>query len=62
MGKPACDRDSCAIGVYGYLGYPTAWFMWKLQGATDAPAAFKSVGGEFTQANAGWKVNLSNIP
>lgn len=62
MGKPACDRPSCVIGVYGYLGYPTAWFMWKLQGATDAPAAFKSTGGEFTQANAGWAVNLSNVP
>lgn len=53
MGKPACDRSSCVNGAYGYLGYATAWFMWKLQGAADVPAAFSAAGGEFNRPSWG---------
>lgn len=60
FGSPTCSV--CVIGSYGYLGYPTAWFMWKLQGASDVQAAFKASGGEFVQANAGWNFNQSNVP
>lgn len=63
MGNPNCQAGTnCANGVQGYLGYTTAWFMWKLQGDTNGPAAFKSSGGEFVTPSAGWTANLSNIP
>lgn len=60
FGSPTCSV--CVIGSYGYLGYPTAWFMWKLQGATDVQVAFKASGGEFMAAHAGWNFNNSNVP
>lgn len=63
QGSPGCGTiASCSVGIYAYLGYPTAWFMWKLQGAMDVQAAFKSSGSEFVQANAAWNFNQSNVP
>lgn len=62
MGNPNCVNTNCITGVYGYLGYPTAWFMWKLQGATDGPAAFSSSSGEFKLVTPDWTVNLTNVP
>ncbi len=62
MGSPDCPTFSnCAIGVYGFLGYSTAWFMWKLQGAADVQAAFRP-SGEFRLAHSGWDFNDSNVP
>lgn len=61
-GNPGCQGGGCTTGVYGYLGYPTAWFMWKLQGATDGPAAFSSSTGEFRLQTADWLTNLTNVP
>jgi len=64
LGAPDCASGSagglCAVGSYGYLGYSTAWFIWKLQGATDVRAAF-APGGEFRASNAGWNYNASNV-
>ena len=33
-GQPDCKKAAfpCVNGVYGYLGYPTAWLMYQLQG------------------------------
>lgn len=62
MGNPGCVNSNCTTGVYGYLGYPTAWFMWKLQGASDGPAAFSSSNGEFMLQTPDWAVNLTNVP
>lgn len=63
-GNPECKTGElpgmCNIGVYPLLGYPTAWFMWKLQGASDGPAAF-AADGELAHAAPGWLGVLSNI-
>ncbi|GFE82424.1 lipase [Steroidobacter agaridevorans] len=61
-GNPGCQGGGCTTGVYGYLGYPTAWFMWKLQGASDGPSAFSSSSGEFTLQTSDWITNLTNVP
>lgn len=63
-GNPGCKAGElpgmCNIGVSPLLGYPTAWFMWKLQGASDGPTAF-AADGELAQATPGWLGVLSNI-
>lgn len=62
MGTPACrDYFNCTTGVYAYLGYPTAWFMWKLQDAADGPQAFQAQTGEFNQPSPEWERNMSNV-
>jgi len=64
-GSPDCASGgipaSCNLGVYPLLGYPTAWFMWKLQGADDGRAAFADDGELATDA-PGWLGVLSNVP
>lgn len=63
-GSPDCTPGglpaSCNIGVYPLLGYPTAWFMWKLQDAPDGPAAFRR-DGEVAHAAPNWLGFVSNI-
>lgn len=63
-GSPDCASGgvpaSCNLGVYPLLGYPTAWFMWKLQGVEDGPAAFAEDGELATNA-PGWLGVLSNV-
>ncbi|WP_294354206.1 hypothetical protein [uncultured Sphingomonas sp.] len=63
-GDPACPAGglpgACNIGVQPMLGYPTAWFMWKLQGASDGPAAFAR-NGELAHAAPNWLGEASNI-
>lgn len=68
LGKPDCGTAevggsplTCTLGVYGYLGLPTAWLAWQLQGAKDAGRAFRKGKGEFFSANA-WSGQVSNIP
>lgn len=64
-GTPGCGLlgflKSCANGVYGYLGFPTAWLAWQLKGDATAGAAFKNGTGEFFTATA-WTGRVSNIP
>jgi hypothetical protein len=63
QGSPDCGSiASCSVGIYSYLGYPTAWFMWKLQGATDVQGAFKAPGGEFVRSHPAWNFNQMNLP
>jgi len=64
-GTPGCGLlgflKACSNGVYGYLGFPTAWLAWQLKGDATAGAAFKSGTGEFFTATA-WQGRVSNIP
>jgi hypothetical protein len=54
-GRPDCGGMwSCTAGVYGYLGYPTAWLTAQLFGDPDARAAFAPGTGEFYAPNANW--------
>jgi hypothetical protein len=51
----------CTDGVYGYLGYPTAWMMAQLQGDTYAAGAFKARSGEIFYENENWEYVDSNV-
>lgn len=52
-----CDTANCLAG----RGYPTAWMMWKLQGAADGPDAFRAGSGEFSRPHLLWGLALSNV-
>ncbi|RDI48911.1 poly(ethylene terephthalate) hydrolase family protein [Nocardia mexicana] len=56
QGQPDCAEASvpCTTGVYGYLGYPTAWLMAQLQNCGEAQAAFTPNSGEFYTPNPNW--------
>lgn len=62
QGQPDCAHASwpCTSGVYGYLGYPTAWLAAELLGRTDARQAF-AAGGEFFAPNPGWTNQIGDI-
>lgn len=66
LGKPDCGSAvvgsplTCTLGVYGYLGLPTAWLAWQLQGSSEAGAAFRKDKGEFFAARA-WSGQASNV-
>lgn len=64
QGNPGCAGASspCSNGVYGYLGYPTAWMMWQLRDAADGQQAFKASGGEIFTETTNWQGVLSNVP
>jgi hypothetical protein len=63
-GQPDCTHAQlpCTMGVYGYLGYPTAWMMDRLQGNAAAHAAFVSGTGEIFSQPTNWQFVSSNIP
>ena len=54
QGQPACAAASkpCTNGVYGYLGYPTAWMMDRLQNDGYAHGSFVSGSGLIFQETA----------
>lgn len=67
LGKPDCRSAevggsplTCTLGVYGYLGLPTAWLAWRLQADQEAGEAFREGGGELFNARA-WSGQVSNI-
>lgn len=64
QGQPDCAAANkpCANGVYGYLGYPTAWFMDRLRGDAVAHQAFVTGVGEFFHQKVNWRNQMSNIP
>jgi len=64
QGQPDCLHASfpCVNGVYGYLGYPTAWFMFQLQGDAYAHGAFVNGTGEMFSETTNWEYVGSNIP
>jgi hypothetical protein len=63
QGQPDCTAVAslCTNGVYGYLGYPTAWLMDRLQGDSYAHGAFTSPGGEIFGETANWTNQIGNI-
>ena len=65
QGQPQCPADrhvpGCINGVYGYLGYPTAWFMDRLQGDAYAHGAFVNGTGEMFSETTNWELVASNI-
>lgn len=62
-GQPDCKhaQQPCIVGVYGYLGYPTAWMMDRPQGSVTAHAAFVSGTGEIFSQPLNWEFVASNI-
>jgi hypothetical protein len=63
QGQPNCTNVivGCINGVYGYLGYPTAWFMDRLQGDAYAHGAFVNSTGEMFSETANWELVASDI-
>ena len=63
-GQPDCAtaQPPCLIGVFGYLGYPTAWMMFQLQGDAVAHGAFVNGTGEMFSQTVNWEHVASNIP
>jgi hypothetical protein len=63
-GQPSCNKAAfpCVNGVCGYLGYPTAWLMFQLQGDNYARGAFVSATGEMFSEAKNWEYVASNIP
>jgi hypothetical protein len=63
-GQPDCAaaQPPCLIGVFGYLGYPTAWMMYQLQADAFAHGAFVSGTGEMFSQTVNWEQVESNIP
>jgi hypothetical protein len=63
QGQPDCSSVliGCVNGVYGYLGYPTAWLMFQLQGDNYARGAFVSPSGEMFSETKNWELVASNI-
>ena len=64
QGQPDCTGASkdlpCVNGVYGYLGYPTAWMMDRLQNDSYAHQAFNSGAGEMFHETTNWSNQHSN--
>ena len=60
MGSPQC-KGNCITGVYGYLGYSTAWFAWHLKGDSTLRSVFTEDSGEFLESDPDWKLNRTNI-
>jgi hypothetical protein len=63
QGQPDCKPVpvGCANGVYGYLGYTTAWLMFQLQGDSYAHGAFVNPTGEMFSETKNWERVASNI-
>ncbi|HKI10654.1 MAG TPA: hypothetical protein VKA02_00975 [Candidatus Acidoferrum sp.] len=64
QGQPDCSSVpiGCVNGVYGYLGYPTAWFMYQLQADSFAHGAFVNGTGEMFSETTNWQLVASNVP
>jgi hypothetical protein len=68
QGQPECSNGwifrrqlGCTFGVYGYLGYPTAWMMAQLQGDTYAAGAFAKGSGEIFSETTNWEYVEGNL-
>lgn len=63
QGMPQCQPVNffCRNGVYRYLGYPTAWFMWQLKGDLTARSIFVKPGGELFTNTSLWQHTDTNI-
>lgn len=63
LGQPDCGPVGllCTNGVYGFLGYPTAWMMDQLKGDADAHSVFVDGTGEIFSQTKNWRHQTSNI-
>jgi hypothetical protein len=63
-GSPTCASVAlgCVLGVYGYLGYPTAWMTFQLQNDNYAHGAFVNGTGEIFLETKNWQYVASNVP
>lgn len=63
-GSPTCSTVAlgCVLGVYGYLGYPTAWMMFQLQNDSYAHGAFVNATGEIFLETTNWQYVASSVP
>jgi hypothetical protein len=63
QGVPNCTSTTipCLLGVYGYLGYPTAWMVFQLQGDSLAHGAFVNSTGEMFSETTNWQLVASNV-
>jgi hypothetical protein len=63
-GQPDClpGAPFCDVGVFGYLGYPTAWLAYQLGVDPSAKAAFVSGSGEMFHQGGHWLYVQSNVP
>lgn len=63
QGQPSCAGVlfSCVNGVYGYLGYLTAWMMFQLQDDSYAHGAFVNPNGEMFSQTRNWEHVASNV-
>lgn len=63
LGQPDCGPVGllCTNGVYGFLGYPTAWMMDQLKGDTDAHSVFVDGSGEIFSQTKNWRHVTSNV-
>lgn len=63
-GSPTCSTVAlgCVLGVYGYLGYPTAWMRFQLQNDSYAHGAFVNGSGELFSETTNWHHVATNIP
>ena len=63
-GSPTCSTVAlgCVLGVYGYLGYPTAWMRFQLQNDSYAHGAFVNGTGEIFSETANWQYVATNVP
>ena len=64
QGVPNCTPTTvpCLLGVYGYLGYPTAWMVFQLQGDSFAHGAFINSTGEMFSETKNWQLVASTVP
>jgi hypothetical protein len=63
-GQPGCNTavaQPCIVGVFGYLGYPTAWMADRLGIDPSAHAAFVAGTGEIFFQTSHWSFVQSNI-
>jgi hypothetical protein len=63
LGQPDCGPVGllCTNGVYGFLGYPTAWMMDQLKGDAKAHTVFVDGSGEIFSQTKNWRHATSNI-
>ncbi|WP_405485026.1 hypothetical protein [Nocardia sp. NBC_00511] len=63
QGQPDCATASvpCGTGVYGYLGYPTAWLLDQLGNDARAHSVFVAGTGELFDETSTWSNQYSNI-
>jgi len=62
-GQPTClpGMPFCDIGIFGYLGYPTAWLAYQLGADRSAKSAFISGSGEMFLQQNHWLYVQSNV-